>query len=133
MKRACLLIGGVLNAVCAVFHAAFPVMLRWPETLATVSPVNRAVTYALAFHATLVIAAFAYVSLIHSNALIETNLGRFVCRLVAAFYLQRVFEEWTIFSNSLPEALGMSTLCTLIAGLYWFPSMRSATLRATAI
>jgi hypothetical protein len=126
MRRASLWIGGALNAVCAAFHAAFPAVLRWRETLATLSPLNRAVTYALAFHATLVIAGFAYLSFAHPKALIETDLGRFVCRLIAAFYLLRIVEEWTIFPSSLPGALGMSALCALIAGLYLLPSMRAA-------
>jgi hypothetical protein len=133
MRRACLLIGGVLNALCAVLHAAFPVVLRWPETLATLSSENRAVTYALAFHTALVIAAFAYMSFVHTKAIIETNLGRFICRLVTAFYLLRVTEEWTIFSSSLPEALGMTAFCALIAGLYWWPSMRPAVSRVKSI
>jgi hypothetical protein len=125
MRRASLWIGGALNALLAVLHALFPVLLHWRETLATLSPENRAVMYALAFHATLVIAGFAYISFAYSKALIETNLGRLVCRLIAAFYVLRVIEEWTIFSKSLPEALGMSALCALIAGLYWLPSMPS--------
>jgi len=87
MRRASLWVGGVLNALCAVFHGSFPVVFHWRETLATLSPTNRAVTYALAFHATLVIAAFAYVSFAHAKALLETNLGRVLCRVVTAFYL----------------------------------------------
>lgn len=126
MRRAALWIGGVLNALLAVFHALLPVVLHWREALATLSPDNRAVAYALAFHSTLVIAGFAYVSFAHSNALVETKLGRFLCRLIMAFYLLRIVEEWTIFSDPLPGALGMSALCAVIAGVYGLSSMRSA-------
>jgi hypothetical protein len=126
MRRSALWIGGALNAICAAFHGCFPMIFRWRETLASLSPVNRAVTYALAFHATLVIAAFAYVSFVHQKALRQTSLGRSVCRAVAAFYVLRIVEEWTIFSSSLLGSLAMSALCALIAGLYLLPSMGSA-------
>lgn len=118
MSHLSLRVAGAINVGLTLFHGLFPVLFHWSETLASLSPLNRALMFALAIHSTLVIGAFAFISLIHAEELVGTRLGRFLARFIALFYGVRIIEEWTLFASPLPMAIALSLLCAALSGAY---------------
>ncbi len=134
-RETCIRIGGVVHVPMVVFHAAFPWLFRWRQTLSVLGAQDRALTYALSNHCTLVLAAFCYWSLAHAHDFVHTNLGRGVAKGIAAFYLLRIVEEWTLFEEPPIAAAGLSLVCAVFVVLYGLGAFAptSSTLRARPI
>jgi hypothetical protein len=121
MAKKLLIIGGVLNAVLALFHMLFWKLFNWPESLRTISADNQAIMQVLAIHGTYVVALFAVLSLVFTRDLLMTRLGRIITLSIAGFYYLRCLNEFIFWDITDPGALIIFILCLLIAVLYSIP------------
>ena|SRR5512144_123827 len=111
--------GGALTALLTVFHVVIP--LGWGDKLAVLSRDDRATVNELAFGLAVLLAMIAYVSLIHTDDLLTTKLGRAVLAWVVVFWLARAVEGIVLGEiNAIPIA----TMCVAAAVLYGTPLVR---------
>lgn len=126
-NRRLLRTGGALTALLTVFHFVIP--LGWGDKLDVLSPDDRATMYELAFGLAVLLAMVAYVSLIHTDALLTSRLGRAVLAWVVLFWLARAVEGILLDEiNAIPIAV----MCVGAAVLYATPLVRSHRSRAAA-
>lgn len=112
--------GGALTALLTVFHLAIP--LGWGDKLAVLSNDDRATMYELAFGLAVLLAMIAYVSLIHTDELLTTRIGRATLAWVVVFWLARSVEGIMLGEiNAIPIAI----MCVAAAVLYGTPLVRS--------
>ena len=112
MKRALILIGGVLNALFALFH----VFLSWQiHQMSGVAPDVKALLEMFGIGGMLMIFFFAFASLLYPTDLLTTRLGRLVTILIAVVYLSRAAEE-TLLAVQLSPVIFWS--CLLVGIIY---------------
>lgn len=112
--------GGALTALLTVFHVVIP--LGWGDKLAVLSSDDRATVYELAFGLAVLLAMIAYVSLVRTDELLTTRLGRAVLAWVVVFWLARAVEGIVLGEiNAIPIAV----MCVTAAVLYGTPLVRS--------
>jgi len=97
MSKALLIVGGILNALFAVFHLALPSLARWQDTLSTISTDNQAIMYTLNLAVALTLLVFGYVSVFHQRDLLTTGLGKAMTVSVGLFWLVRSAAEILYF------------------------------------
>jgi len=112
MRRALLVVGGVLNCLLAAFHVWLGVQIH---TMAGLAPGQRALMEMLNAGGTLTITFFAIASLGFAGDVLTTRLGALVLGVVAAFYLSRAIEEILISPDFSAVIFGV---CLAIAGFY---------------
>ena len=97
--------GGAYNIVLIVFHLMFWRLFDWPRGLRSLTFLNRAVMQVLNISITLIFGLFAYVSLVHTEEMLSTGLGRalmvgltavWAARAVlqAIFFKLRTWSSW---------------------------------------
>lgn len=92
-----ILAGGLFNIAFIVFHVMFWRLFDWPADLKSLTFVNRQVMQILNICLIVAFAIFAYISLIHTTELIETNIGRTLLALIAAFWWFRAVQQIYFF------------------------------------
>ncbi len=97
MSKALLIVGGILNALFAVFHLALPSLARWQDTLSTISTGYQAIMYTLNLAVALTLLVFGYVSIFHWRDLLATSLGKAMTISVGLFWLVRSAAEILYF------------------------------------
>lgn len=90
-------LGGVFNALFAVFHLMFWRLFKWRDDLRTLSFVNRGIMQVLNLCLAFVFVMFAYVSLAHTEDLLFSGLGHSLLVLIALFWLARAVEQIVFF------------------------------------
>ncbi len=118
MKRYLLALGGVLNLLFAAFHVMFPWLFQWGSDLASLSSTNRSIPYTAHGVVILVLLAFAYISLFHWRALLETALGWAVATLICLVWLVRSAAEIVIFQIGQDGAWWRLALFLVAAAVY---------------
>ena len=68
--------GGLFHVAFVVFHLSFWKLFRWKSELGKLTSLNRAAVQVLNLSLTVVFIVFAYMSVMHTSALLETGLGR---------------------------------------------------------
>jgi hypothetical protein len=99
-------IGGVYFIALAIFHMGFWKIFKWDKELKKVSFLNRCVMQVLNLCLTFVFAVFAYISIVHSYDLIQTNLGRVILVSIAALLAFRAVLQVVYFKLSNPLSFG---------------------------
>ena len=89
--------GGLFHVAFVVFHLTFWKLFRWESELAKLTALNRAAVQVLNISLTLVFIVFAYVSLMHTSALLETGLGRSLTLSIAVFWYLRAIQQVVFF------------------------------------
>jgi hypothetical protein len=92
-------IGGVISIFFGIFHLAFWYVFNWKTSLASLSPLNRAIMEVLNVHAAYTILVFGGLSLFLSRELLETRLGRALSCCMAGFWFLRAVNEVAFFEN----------------------------------
>lgn len=82
-------IGGIYNIVLVVFHLLFWRIFKWKEDLRSLSFLNRAIMQVVNLSLTIVFVIFAYISLVHTNELLSTSLGKSLLSFMALFWVAR--------------------------------------------
>ena len=117
------LIGGAFNVVFAAFHVSFWRLFRWRAELQKLTSLNRAIVQVLNLSLTFAFIVFAYVSLLHSEEMLATPLGRSLLFLIAAFWYLQAAEQIVFFGLRRPLSIAFFVIFviggTLYAGSLW--------------
>ena len=97
MSKTFLLIGGLYNIGFVIFHMLFWKIFQWKEDLRSISYVNRAIMQVLNIRLTYVFVVFAYISIIHLEDLISTQLGNTILVAISLFWFMRAIEQIKFF------------------------------------
>jgi len=115
--------GGLYNIILIVFHLLFWRIFNWKDDLPSLSFLNRAIMPVLNLSLTFVFVIFAYISLVHSNELLSTSLGRSLLMLIAVFWFARAMMQVVYFK--LQHWGSLAFLLFFLAGavLYGIPAV----------
>lgn len=92
--------GGIYCLILALFHLSFRTIFRWNVDLRTLSSLNRAVVPVLNLSLTFVFFIFAWLSLVHTDELLDTPLGHALLALISLFWLFRAMQQIIFFGLS---------------------------------
>lgn len=120
MAQIFLIIGGVLNALLAVFHLLFWKLFNWPGDLISLSADNRAIIQTLNINCTYGLVLFAIVSIYYRHELLESRLGRFVTGAIAGFYVLRAALQLVFFGRD-TVSIFMFVILLIVAFTYDVP------------
>ena len=111
-------LGGVLNALLAIFHILFWKMLNWPESLSSLNSDQQAIMQVLNIHLILIISFFGFVSILYPASLLKSKMGKMVLVLIALFYLLRLVNEVIFWDISQVVSIVILLICAFVAGIY---------------
>ncbi len=116
--------GGFFNIGMILFHLGFWRLFNWSEDLKNISFLNSAIMQVLNISLTLAFVIFAYISLVHTGALLSTPLGNSLLILMALFWLARAAQQIVFFR--LKHPLSWVFLLVFLTGcvLYAIPAAR---------
>jgi len=106
--------GGVFHAALVVFHLFFWKLFRWKTELAKLTSLNRAVMQVLNLCLTFAFVVFAYLSWVHTDELVSTDMGRALLLLLALFWYSRAAQQIIFFG--LRKGLSWAFLAYFLAG-----------------
>lgn len=98
--------GGVFHVAFALFHLGFWRLFDWREQLPRLGFVNRQVVQILNLCLTFIFLAFAWVSFVHADALLDSDLGATLLAIIALFWLLRAVEQAWFFGLSNGASIG---------------------------
>jgi len=113
--------GGVFAAAFAVFHLFFWKLFRWKTDLAKLTSLNRAIVQVLNLSLTAAFVVFAYLSVVYSNELLTSDLGRSLLFLIAVFWYLRAVEQIVFFGLRKPISILFFVLFLVGGSLYAIP------------
>jgi len=89
--------GGIYSFGFVIFHLMFWRIFNWGEDLRSLSFLNRAIMQVLNVSLIFAFVIFGYISLLHTNELMESSLGHSLLVLTALFWLFRAIEQIVFF------------------------------------
>jgi len=119
-------IGGVINLLFVAFHLSFWKLFDWKQSLASLSPDDRAIMQVLNIHTAYVLAVFAVLSFVFSNEMRVTKLGRMVGMAIAVFWILRAVNQVVFWGVSSIISWALIVICLVVAALYFVPSWKGA-------
>ena len=114
-------LGGWFNLLLCLFHLGFWKIWDWPASLAGISGNQKAIMQVMNLHLSIALLLFAYVSIVHSQAMVSTSLGKVVLGFIAAFYLIRAINQLLFWQWDHPKSIGIAVVCVLVSLLYFIP------------
>ncbi|MFN0277357.1 MAG: hypothetical protein ACKVRN_02020 [Pyrinomonadaceae bacterium] len=90
-------IGGVLWVICFIFHIFFWRLFDWRRDLESVAKVNKGIIQVLNLCLMLCFLIFAYISLVETDELLRSSLGKGLIAGMALFGVFRVVEQFLFF------------------------------------
>jgi hypothetical protein len=111
-------IGGIINLLFVAFHLLFWKLFNWGQSLASLSPDDRAVMQVLNIHTAYALAVFALVSLVFADELSTTKFGRIISWSIAGFWILRALNQIVFWGW---ESWILALVCLAIAVLYLSP------------
>lgn len=119
--RTLIQIGGVLWVICFVFHVFFWRLFDWRRDLESVKPVNKGIIQVLNLCLMLCFAIFAYISLVQTDELLSSSLGKSLIAGMALFGVFRVVEHFIFFDLRLFRSKLVLLGALLIGVVYTIP------------
>ena len=113
--------GGVFCVGFFVFHVFFWRLFDWREDLKSLTYINRQVMQILNLCLMAAFAIFAYISLLHTDELLQTPLGRNLLLLVAVFWWLRAIEQILFFGLLRLVSVGFFAVFVIGGFLYALP------------
>ena len=89
--------GGVLWGICFIFHVFFWRLFDWNNDLESVKAVNKGIIQVLNLCLMLCFLIFAYISLVQTDELLGSSLGKSLIAGMALFGVFRVVEQFVFF------------------------------------
>ena len=114
-------IGGLLHLGWGVFHLLFPRVFDWPESLASLDVINRAVMKVMNLCLVFGFFAVGYLSLVHGGMLLVPGLGRIILSLTGLFWIFRFLLQLIFFKPGHPVSILLSVFFLLTAATYVYP------------
>jgi hypothetical protein len=118
METTLITAGGIINLLFVMFHLLFWKLFKWPASLAALDRRQAAVMQVLNIHLTIALAAFAFVSLVYSDALLTTPIGRSLAWFIAAFWIIRAVNQYIFWGASKAVSHVLFGICLMNGLLY---------------
>ncbi len=114
-------IGGIFNLLFAVFHLFFWKLFNWKDELKSISFINRNIMQVLNLCLAFVFIIFFYISIFHTDEMLNTDLGLSLTLCISVFWFLRSLEQILFFK--LKTAISWILLILFVAGtlLYGLP------------
>jgi len=118
-------LGGIYNIILVAFHLLFWRIFNWKDDLKSLSFLNEQTMQVLNLCLTIVFVMFAYISLVHSNELLTTPLGKSLLFSMALLWLARTAMQAVFYK--LKHWSSFAFLAYFFAGalLYGIPAIDS--------
>ena len=115
--------GVIYNLALVVFNLLFWKLFNWQDELRSLSVLNRATMQVMNLSLVVVFVMFAYLSLVHTDQLYSTTLGRALLLSIAVFFMLRAALQVVFFR--LQHWISYAFLVYFIAGglLYGIPAI----------
>ena len=114
-------IGGVLWVICFIFHVLFWRLFDWKNDLESVNKVNKGIIQVLNLCLMLCFLIFAYISLVQTDELLSSSLGKSLIAGMALFGGFRVAEQFIFFDLRLFRSKVVLFGALLIGIVYTIP------------
>ncbi len=113
--------GGIFNLLFAVFHLFFWKLFNWKDELKSISFINRNIMQVLNLCLAFVFIIFSYISIFHTDEMLNTDLGLSLTLCISVFWFLRSLEQILFFK--LKTAISLILLILFVAGtlLYGLP------------
>jgi hypothetical protein len=115
--------GGVYMVALIVFHILFWRLFKWPETLASLNNINRSTIQVLNLSITFIFVIFAYISFVHADELLGTELGKSVLILISMLWLFRAVLQVVFYDISHKASIGLTIYFIIGSILYGIPGI----------
>ena len=89
MMETLIKLGGIYNIILVVFHLLFWRIFNWNDDLRSLSFLNKQTMQVLNLSLTIVFVIFAYISLVHTNELLVTPIGKSLLFSMALLWFAR--------------------------------------------
>lgn len=113
--------GGVLWMICFAFHVFFWKLFAWRRDLESVMKVNKSIIQVLNLCLMLCFLIFAYISLVHTDELLTSSLGKSLVAGMALFGLCRFVMHFFYFDLRLFRSKLVLFGALLIGFVYTIP------------
>jgi len=114
--------GGIYMVALVVFHALFWRLFKWPETLRSLDEINKSTIQVLNLSITFIFIIFAYVSVAHTDELLNTPLGKSLLILISILWLFRAVQQVVFYGTSHKASIGLAVYFLVGALLYGIPA-----------
>ena len=118
-----IIFGGIYKTGLIVFHLLFWRIFKWPETLAPLNYVNRATMQVLNISITFIFCIFAYISFVHTDDLLNTQLGKVLLVSVSCLWLFRAVQQVVFYKLKHWASIGLAFYFLIGAFLYGIPAI----------
>jgi hypothetical protein len=119
--KSLIIFGGVLWIICFVFHIFFWKLFDWNNDLDSVKKVNKGIIQVLNLCLMLCFLIFAYISLVQTDELLNSALGKTLIAGMALFGVFRVIEQFIFFNLTQFRSKLVLFGALLIAVVYSIP------------
>ncbi len=116
-----ILIGGFYNIALIIFHSLFWKIFKWKKDLQRITVVNGNILQILNLSLTFVFIIFAYLSILYTQELISTDLGKLILRLIAFFYFFRALQQVYFFGIKNKISLSFVVFFLVGSAIYIYP------------
>ncbi len=116
-----LIIGGIVVFGFLIFHLFFWKIFDWKRDLKSLTPINRAIMQVLNLSLSFIFLLISYISIFHTDELLNTDLGRTMLLGIATFWFLRAIEQIVFFG--LKSTISIAFFVVFLAGsaLYLIP------------
>jgi len=123
MNEKLIIAGGVFNIALILFHVMFWRIFKWPETLESLNYINKATIQVLNISITFVFFIFSYISFLHTQELLTTELGNSLLRLISGLWLFRAAQQVVFYKLKHKASVGLVFFFLVGSGLYGIPAI----------
>ena len=121
MKETLIIFGGIYTVGLIIFHLLFWRIFDWPKTLEPLNYINRSTMQVLNISITFIFCIFAYVSFAHTDELLNTQLGKSLCVLIACLWVFRAGQQVLFYKLEHKASIGLTIYFLLGAVFYGLP------------
>ena len=114
--------GGIYCLIFTLFHLTFWKLFNWKQDLLSLSFINRCVMQILNLCLSFIFAGAAYLSLVHGEDLLATDLGHTLLKLIAIFCFFRAWLQ--VYFFGVRNIISAAFFIVFVAGgfLYLIPA-----------
>lgn len=121
MKEALIIAGGIYTIALIIFHLLFWRIFKWPGALRALSSVNKATIQVLNISITFIFFIIAYISFVHTNELLSTQLGNTLLVSISGLWLFRAIQQVLFYKLEHNASIVLTLYFLIGAILYGVP------------
>ena len=124
MNEKLIVAGGIYNILLILFHVSFWKIFNWPESINSLSRVNKSTIQVLNISITFIFFVFSYISLVHTDELLSTELGHSILLLISLLWLFRAVLQLIFYKLKHSASLGLFIFFVCGFLIYAIPVIR---------